>query len=152
MKHKLKEWLKRYLVPEIISIVVTVLSALIAFKLTGNRIATALISTWAGNIGYFGPIIIFDVVRTSNMLARQGRKYTFSTFGKNIKALAVEFGFAEVIDTLLVRPALMYYMPIWLNDMTLGSVVAKIAADVTFYVPAIIGYELSKKKMRNFTL
>ena len=152
VKHKVKEWLKRYLLPEIISIVATILSALIAYKLTDNRIATALISTWAGNIGYFGSIILFDVIRTQKLLAGEGRRYTVSTFGKNIKALAVEFGLAEVVDTLLVRPALMYYMPIWLNDMAIGSVVAKIAADVTFYVPAIIGYELSKKKMRNFIL
>jgi hypothetical protein len=152
MKHKVKEWLKRYLIPEAISIVATVLSALIAFKLTNNRIATALISTWVGNIGYFGSIIIFDMIHTRNLLASKGRQYTASTFGKNMKALAVEFGFAEVIDTLLVRPVLMYYMPIWLGDMTLGSIVAKVVADVTFYVPAIVGYELSKKKMRNFVL
>lgn len=152
MKHKVKEWLKRYLPAEIISIVATILSTLIAFKLTGNRIATALISTWIGNIGYFGSIIIFDVIRTRRRLKSEGRLYTASVFYKNIRALAVEFGFAEVIDTLLIRPALMYYMPIWMNDMALGSVVAKVAADITFYIPAIIGYELSKKKMRSFML
>ncbi|RYD55434.1 MAG: hypothetical protein EOP56_16125 [Sphingobacteriales bacterium] len=150
MKHKVREWLKRYLPAEVISVAATVLSALIAYELSGNRIATALISTWAGNIGYFGYIILFDVFETRRTLHSQDRPYTSAIFYKNIKALAVEFGIAEVLDSLLIRPALMYYVPIWMNNMALGSIVAKLVADITFYIPAIIGYEMSKKKMRNF--
>jgi hypothetical protein len=31
-----------------------------------------------------------------------------------------------------------------------GILLGKLLADVTFYVPAIIGYELSKKRLRDF--
>jgi hypothetical protein len=44
----------------------------------------------------------------------------------------------------------MYYIPIWLNDIFLGVILAKFAADITFYVPAIIAFELTKKKLRSF--
>ena len=67
-----------------------------------------------------------------------------------MRALAVEFGFSQVFDSLLIRPTLMYYFPIWVNEIWLGIILAKIVADITFYVPAIIAYEYSKKKFRVF--
>ncbi|GAB2650665.1 hypothetical protein GCM10027035_51030 [Emticicia sediminis] len=150
MKNKAKEWIKRYLPAEIISIVVTLVSSVLTYKLTNSNITTALVGTWVGNIGYFGTILLSDVYGTSKELKLNNRPYTFKTFGLNIRALFIEFGIAEFFDSLFVRPTLMYYFPIWVNDISLGVIIAKFAADITFYVPAIIAYELSKKKLRSF--
>ncbi len=38
----------------------------------------------------------------------------------------------------------MYYLPVWCGNLLAGSVLAKFMADITFYFPAIIGYELTK--------
>lgn len=150
MKNKAKEWIKRYLPAEIISIVVTLVSSVLTYKLTNSNLTTALVGTWVGNIGYFGTILLSDVYGTSKALKLKNRPYTFKTFGLNIRALFIEFGIAEFFDSLFVRPTLMYYFPIWVNDISLGVIIAKFAADITFYVPAIIAYELSKKKLRSF--
>ncbi|HSI90919.1 MAG TPA: hypothetical protein VK927_07355 [Adhaeribacter sp.] len=150
MRQKVKEWLKRYLPAEILSVVATLVAALAAFEMTGSKITTALAATCAGNITYFGYILLWDVIRTRRACRQNHRAYTLPVFIRNLRALAVEFGVAELFDSFLVRPLLMYYLPIWLNNLSLGILVAKLAADVTFYVPAIISYELSKKKLRNF--
>jgi hypothetical protein len=150
MKQKVKEWLKRYLPAEIISIVATLASSVITFKLTQSHLTTALVGTWVGNIGYFGYMLAADVISTNQNLKSQGKNYTFKTFGLNARALFVEFGIAELFDSLFIRPALMYYLPIWVNDISLGVLIAKFAADITFYVPAIIGYEFTKRKLRSF--
>lgn len=150
MKQKIKEWIKRYLPAEIISIIATLVSSLLAFNLSQNHLTTALVGTWAGNIGYFGTILLTDVFNTNKSLALKGRSYSLNTLSKNLRALFVEFGIAELIDSLFIRPTLMYYLPIWVNDISLGVIIAKFAADITFYVPAIISYELSKKKLRRF--
>lgn len=150
MKQKVKEWLKRYLPAEIISIIATLISSVLTFKLTQSHLTTALVGTWVGNIGYFGCILATDIYTTVQGLQSQGKNYTFKTFLLNARALFVEFGIAELIDSLFIRPALMYYLPIWVNDISLGVIIAKFAADVTFYVPAIIGYEFSKRKLRSF--
>ncbi|MFN3489941.1 MAG: hypothetical protein ACK4YV_12450 [Emticicia sp.] len=150
MKNRAKEWIKRYLPAEIISIVVTLVSSLLIYKLTNNNITTALVGTWVGNIGYFGTILLTDMYSTNQALKLKNKPYTFKTFELNIRALFVEFGIAEFFDSLFVRPTLMYYIPIWVNDISLGVIIAKFAADITFYVPAIIAYELSKKKLRSF--
>ena len=107
-------------------------------------------ATWAGNISYFGTILIQDIFEAKAQLKSVGKQYTTETFYKNVRALFVEFGIAEVFDTFLIRPTLLYYIPLWLGNLSLGVVVAKFTADISFYLPAIISYELSKKKLRNF--
>jgi len=57
----------------------------------------------------------------------------------------MEFNIAKVFDTLLIKLTLLHYFPIWLGNLLLGVVAAKCIADVTFYVPIKMSYELSKK-------
>ncbi len=144
------EWLKRYGWAEIISISFTVLSSWLAFKLTNSKITTALVGTWVGNIGYFGTILIRDILLAKKKLKAIDKDYSLETFYKNTRALFVEFGIAELFDSFFIRPALMYFLPIWMNNFSVGVVLAKLLADITFYIPAIVSYELSKKKLRNF--
>lgn len=150
MKKNILEWITRYGLAEIISLTMTFVASWMTFEYTKNQIKMALVATWAGNIGYFGTILIQDIIIAKKQIRSVGKHYSFDTFLKNARALIVEFGIAEVFDTVLIRPTLLYYFPIWLGSLLLGVVVAKFIADVTFYVPVIISYELSKKKSRNF--
>jgi hypothetical protein len=150
MQQKLIEWFKRYGLAEVISLTLTVLSSWLSFELTQNKITTALVGTWVGNVGYFGTILVEDILLANKQLRAVGKQYSIDTFFKNVRALFVEFGIAELFDTLFIRPTLMYYVPIWMGDLSWGVVVAKFAADITFYIPAILSYELSKKKWRDF--
>ena len=150
MKPKLIEWLKRYGLAEVISLTLTVLSSWLTFHFTQNKITTALVGTWIGNIGYFGTILIEDILLAIKQLQAVGKQYSSETFYKNVRALFVEFGIAELFDTLFIRPTLMYYIPIWVGDLSWGVIIAKFVADITFYIPAILSYELSKKKLRDF--
>ncbi|GAB2969138.1 hypothetical protein GCM10027048_45010 [Hymenobacter coalescens] len=150
MKRKVREWLRRYLPAEILSLLATLAGAALALTLTGSRVTAALAGTWAGNVLYFGTILLTDVWQARRMRRARGYGYSWATFGKNVRALLVEFGVAELADSFLIRPALMYYLPLWLGNFSGGILLAKLLADVTFYVPAILSYELSKKRLRDF--
>lgn len=150
MKQKLREWIKRYGLAEIFSLTATILGSWFAFEITHSNLTTALVATWFGNIGYFGTILIQDIRFATKMLQSKGKKYSTETFFQNVRAIFVEFGIAEIFDTFLIRPTLLYYFPLLFGNRTLGVVIAKFAADITFYIPTIIGYELSKNKLRNF--
>ena len=150
MKPRIREWLRRYLPAESLSLLATLGAAAAVWATAGSRTGAALVGTWAGNVAYFGWIVAADVWRTRRALHQQGRPYSRRVFLRIIRALVVEFGVAELADSFLIRPALLYYLPLWLGNFALGVVLAKFAADVTFYVPAIIGYELSKKRLRDF--
>ena len=146
----MREWLGRYGPAEVLSLLATMAAAAATARAGGSGIAVALAATWAGNLAYFGLILGQDVWRTRRQLRTQGRPYKLGTFGRNVRALVVEFGAAEALDSLLIRPTLMYWLPRWLHSVPQGIVVAKFAADITFYIPAIISYEFSKRKLRDF--
>ena len=55
-----------------------------------------------------------------------------------------------MLDSLLIRPALMVWLPRWLGYFDWGILLAKQLADVTFYVPVILSYELSKQRLHKF--
>ena len=148
MQLRVKEWLKRYLPAEILSVLATLLGGWLAFELSGNQLATALTATWAGNVAYFGYIIAADILKTNQACKAEKQNYSYRNFLQNVKALVIEFGVAEVADSFFIRPALLYYFPIWTGNLTSGIILAKLAADITFYIPAAIGYEFSKRKIK----
>ena len=150
MNKRAKEWIKRYVPAEILSLAVTILVIVISWQLTHSHIITALAGTWLGSIAYFGYILAADIVTAHREVRLHGGTYTITTFLKNIRALFAEFGLAEILDSLVIRPALMYYLPVLTGSLLVGSVLAKFAADITFYIPAIISYELTKSKFRKF--
>jgi hypothetical protein len=101
-------------------------------------------------VAYFGYLLAADMQLARRTRRAAGQPYTAAAFGRNLRALLVEFGVAELADSFLVRPLLMYWLPGLVGSVALGILLAKLAADVTFYVPAIISYELSKKRLRRF--
>lgn len=149
-RQKILEWLWRYGPAEIVSVPATLLPALFVLRSTHSPVAAALAATWGGNTGYFGTILLRDVWTTRLRFLQTGRTYDASSFGRNISALVIEFGLAEIIDSFFVRPALMYYLPRITGDFSWGIILAKLLADLSFYLPAIIFYEWSKARFRNF--
>ena len=149
-RKQVKEWLWRYGPAEIVSLVTTLVASLAVYHATNNKTAMAVAGTWGGNVGYFGTILCTDIIVTSRLLRSNNKAYTFHSFLKNIRALFIEFGLAEFFDTLLIRPLLLYYMPQVTGNLTFGLIAAKFIADITFYLPAILFYEWSKKRYRNY--
>ena len=150
MQSKVREWLWRYGPAELISLPCTLVPALLVLHATGHELRTALAGTWGGNIGYFGTILLRDIKVTRARYRETGRYYGAHGLAKNLRALFIEFGVAEALDTLLARPALMYYLPKALGNFSWGIIAAKFAADISFYLPAILFYEWSKKRFREF--
>jgi hypothetical protein len=70
------------------------------------------------------------------------------SFFRDIRNIILEFGFSEILDSLFIRPFMMYIFPILIGNVELGIFAGKIAADIVFYVPTIFAYELRKKHLR----
>ena len=59
----------------------------------------------------------------------------------SLRSIAVEFGPAEVIDSIIIRPVALYAGPYILGNVAVGWVVGSLVADIAFYVMAIFSYE-----------
>jgi hypothetical protein len=64
---------------------------------------------------------------------------------QSLRALTYEFGPTEVLDSAVVRPACTAIATATLGTAA-GVLVAKLVADVLFYVPVICTYELRRRR------
>jgi hypothetical protein len=149
MNLKVKEWLKRYVPANIFCTVCTLIVAYITFSATHNRVLTAFLSSIIGTICFYLFLLVRDVISTVKKNKSESKRYSFISFLKNIRNLAIEFGFSEILDVLVVMPLFMYIFPLIIGDVIIGTLVAKIVADIVFYVPTIIAYELRKKHLKD---
>lgn len=148
MNKKLKEWVRRYLPGEIFGTIFAFIAAVSVFLLTKSRIASAFAGAMGENIGYYGYIFFREHKNDKNRSKAEGKKHGARGFLKTSRNLLLEFGFSEIFDSFLIRPFSMYIFPLLLGNFALGILVGKLAADITFYVPTIISYELRKKYLK----
>ena len=100
-------------------------------------------------LNLYGFLSTNEILTSRKKHKKDNKKYNFVSFLKNIRNLILEFGVSEVLDSFLVRPFTMYIFPLLIGNLQLGILVGKLAADVIFYIPTIIAYELRKKHLKD---
>ncbi len=139
---KICEWVRRYLPCEIASTICELGGATIAYLTTGSLAAAAVVATVGASAGYYA-MAFFTAVRITyrghTHLPRARRLLVAN--GLALRSIAVEFGPAEAIDSLAVRPVAFYAGPLLFEGIVAGWIFAKLAADAGFYVLAIFSYE-----------
>ena len=141
IKHKLKEWIKRYGPSQLAAFILAVLGANLGMFLFNNIIIAAYIATWADNFGYYG-IILFKDLRN-----RRKKDKGFKSVGllKVIRNLTIEFGPAEYLDSFFLRPFYLTVVPLFIPFYNIAIIIGTVLADITFYLPTVLGYESRKK-------
>ena len=139
---KLQEWVRRYLPCEVAGTTCEMGGAAIAYSVTGSAAMAAVIATIGASVGYYAAAYT-AAVRSSLRADPSSRRMSraLNANGRALRSVAIEFGPAEVIDSLIIRPLAFYVGPILFGGMVAGWIFAKLVADVGFYVLAIFSYE-----------
>jgi hypothetical protein len=124
-------WLRRYLPAEVVSLVGALVAANVGWWLTDNAAVAAVAAAWGETGAYYATMRLRE-------LSPQRRPPLLV----GLRNQLLEFGVAEALDSLFIRPALMYAAGQLVSDRQLGTVVGKLGADVFFYLPTIAAYEL----------
>ena len=122
-------WMGRYVVPEVIGTLAAVAAGWLTRQTTGSAWAAAWGAVLGETIGFYTPILLRDT-RGHHGRAR------LRALRAQLTGTLIEFGPAEILDTA-TRPALMYAGPLLTGDLTTGTVLGKIAADLLFYALVI---------------
>jgi hypothetical protein len=142
---KLREWVRRYLPCEIAGTIGELGGAAVAYLATGSLAAAAITATIGASAGYYATAYV-SALRWSSR--DQGhRPWPSRMLISNVLALrsvVVEFGPAELIDSVAVRPLAFYAGPLMFGNVVAGWIFAKFASDVTFYLCAVLTYERFK--------
>ena len=137
---KVKEWLKRYAAAEFFGLLVSVLFAYGGRLLHLPAVGVGYLGMMGANVGFYG-IILFK--EHFSHFKRDG--FSRLSFYRTARNIFVEFGPAEYLDSFVVRPAFLSLFPLFLHNFALAIVLGNLAANITFYIPVIISYELRKK-------
>lgn len=132
-RQKLREWLARYLPLEIAATVTALAGGLGAALITDDAIVIAYAGALAENTGFYALAI-----------GREMRSADRHGLVASVRRVAWEFGVAEALDSLVLRPLAMYWATVALGSLGAGIVVGKVLADLAFYAIAILFYERSK--------
>lgn len=94
-------------------------------------------------VGTAGEVGAFYAVMGTRELSRRGG---LSALPAAVRDLAVEFGPAEALDSLLLRPFLLYAGISLSGHPALGALLGKLAADVVFYSLATAGHGVVERR------
>jgi hypothetical protein len=141
-RQKLREWGRRYLPCEIAGTAGELGGAGLAYLMTGSITAAAIVATIGASAGYYAAAYTAAVRTTyANHSHLPWLPRLLVANALALRSVAIEFGPAEVIDTLLIRPLAYYLGPLLFGGMVAGWIFAKVVADIGFYVLAIFSYE-----------
>jgi len=140
---KVKEWLCRYGPAELVGTIAAYTGFFLAKDAMNSLVVAAYVGTLGENVGFYGTMIVREVIADLRSARSEGNHYGIREIGKTAAKLITEFGPAEALDSLVVRPATMS-LGVKYFGKEIGVGVGKIAADVIFYVPTIFSYELRK--------
>ena len=117
-----------------------VLAGLVVTIWTDNAAVIALAALVGEIIGFYA-VLAITIYLEQAQVAQQLR----GAVGRTGLLLVAEFGVAELMDTLLVRPAALM-LGVWLlRDPLWGLLAGKILADIVFYAVAAGAFTVTDK-------
>jgi hypothetical protein len=150
MRQRIREWLGRYFWAEVISTIFTYIFGWGSGLITASPVVIAYAGTLGAATGFYGVIFIRDIYHSY-------RKHEPDTVGaktllvaKCLRNMGFEFGLAEVIDFLLIRPFFLLYGPVTLKNYFWGIMAGKTMADIIFFSISILMFEIRKKHFHWF--
>lgn len=137
-------WIRRYLPSEIAGTATALLAAALTYRLSGSLFLAAIAGTISENLGFYLVVAARNFTEEWRHPSgdRTGRRRT--ALARKAWLLAGEFGPAELVDTLLVRPLLLWLAPVLIGFPVTGWIVGKVGADLVFYAVAGFGYVLGR--------
>jgi ornithine decarboxylase len=143
---KLREWTWRFLPAEIIGTCSALLGAVTTYHATHSYALAAIAGSISETIGFYSYFAVRDGARYYARHSRRRRpRRIMLTMAHTLRDMMIEFGPAELLDSLFLRPFLMYWGSQAAANYAVGLIAGKLVADLAFYIMAAAGYEMKNK-------
>ena len=148
VRAKLREWSSRYLLAEVAGTLAALAAALLLDAVTGSIATAALAASVAESVAFYS--VVLRRMLPGLWSAQRGRPLPSRLLrtGRAAVTEASDFLAAEAVDTLLLRPGLIFLAAGWTGTgVVWGLLIGKLLADLGFYAVVIPSYELRKRLM-----
>ena len=144
-RQQIGEWVRRYLPCEIAGTVGEFGAAAVAYLTTGSLAAAAVAATIGASGGYYAAAYL-TALRWSYRDQAHRQTLARIVFAGlfALRSVAIEFGPAELIDSIAVRPLAFYLGPALFGNVVAGWIFGKLVSDVAFYGCAVLTYSRFK--------
>lgn len=142
---RIREWVRRYLPCEIAGTVGEFGAAALVYVATDSLAAAALAASVGASGGYYATAFL-SALRWSHrgQAHRPAVARLLMATVLALRSVAIEFGPAEVVDSIAVRPLGFYLGPSLFGNVVAGWIFGKLVSDVAFYTCAVFSYERFK--------
>lgn len=145
MRKKVREWVSRYFLPVAAGTIAALITSALIYDAYGNLVLAAALATLADAIvGY--SIIIYRDCRAR--YEREGA-LTWVGFVKVVRNMVLEFGPASYLDSYVFRPLFFATFPLVIENYTLAILLGSLTAEITYFIPVILAYELRKRYVKD---
>lgn len=142
VRSRIGEWIRRYLPCEIAGTAAEFGAAALAYGATGSLAAAAVAATVGASAGYYAMAFLTALRWTyRDHCHRTRRDRVVVSVLLALRSVAIEFGPAELIDSIAVRPLAFYVGPMLFGNVAAGWIFGKLVSDVAFYGCAVFSYE-----------
>lgn len=139
---RIREWVRRYLPCEVAGTVGEFGAAALVYAATDSLAAAAVAASVGASGGYYAAAYLSALRWSHRDQAHRtpvARLVVAALLA--LRSVAVEFGPAEVIDSIAVRPLAFYLGPALFGNVAAGWVFGKLVSDAAFYTCAVFSYE-----------
>ena len=145
-RRRIKRWLVRYVPSEIAGTISALGVASVLYATTGSLGIAAIGGSIGETAGYYSIACAREVRNYMRRYRQQPSLHRVWLISyRTICGILLEFGPGELVDSLFVRPSLLYLLPQLFSQPELGWLVGKLFADIVFYGFAAIGYHVRQK-------
>lgn len=137
-------WVRRYGWAELACLVTMVLASAAAAAVTDSAPVLAVAAIAGATVGFYG-VLGATVMREQLRVLPRGRGRWSRATRRSLGLLTAEFGVAEMLDTFVLRPALMIAGVHLVGDPVWGLLAGKAVADVLFYVISALFFRLTER-------
>ena len=145
--NRLRGWVKRYGLSYVSATVAAYIGYFTVRGITASDVAAAFGASVSESAGFFGPIIISEISAARAQAKRRLQTYGWKHTVGTIRDILMEFGLSELLDTGFIRPLAVGFFSRHLGP-GVGILLGSNVADITFYAPSILFYEMRKKWTR----
>lgn len=133
LRWTLPAWLRRYLLAELVGLLVALGSITLTSRLTDNTVPLVAVSVYSGAVGYYSTLFfsLFCVLRQVKPMA--GTRPVPYRRRRIISTLLMTLGSAELVDSLLLSPLLLYLALHLLSNQQLAVIVSEVVSTLAFY-------------------
>lgn len=141
-RSRIREWVRRYLPCEVAGTVGEFGAAALVYVATDSLAAAAVAASVGASGGYYAAAYV-SALRWSHrdQAHRPAAARLVVAALLALRSVAIEFGPAEVIDSIAVRPLAFYLGPALFGNVAAGWVFGKLVSDVAFYTCAVFSYQ-----------